>query len=172
LGELKQRIDTFNELGISIAAISTDSTKQSRAVAREMNLPFDLLSDGDKSVINMYNLLNPFEHGGIAKPALFLVLTSGKITYRSIDGTARRADISELLDYLKTNGTDIKSKESSGVKKKWIIPTPKVSWQIARNMVLRGNVADWKHSLTFPYGLIKLSGKKILKAFSKGNKTE
>ena len=172
MGELKKHIDTFSELGIRIAAISTDSTKQSRAVVREMNLPFDLLSDRDKTVIHAYHLLNPFEHGGIARPALFLVPPSGRIAYRSLDGTARRADISELLDYLKTNGADTKSKGSSGVKKKWIIPTPRVGRQIARNMVLRGNVADWTHSLTFPYGLIKLSGKKMLKALSKDDKTK
>jgi alkyl hydroperoxide reductase subunit AhpC len=163
-------MNTFSDLGIRIAGISTDSTTQSQAVVEEMNLPFDLLSDKDKTVINTYNLLNPFEHGGIAKPALFLVLPSGEITYRSLDGTARRADISDLLDHLKETGKVIKRKEGSGVKKKWIIPTPKVSWQIARNLVLRGNFADWKHSLTFPFGLIRLSGKKMSNVFSKEKK--
>ena len=167
MGELKKHINRFSDLGIRIVAISTDSKKQSQAVVEEMNLPFDLLSDEDKTVINTYNLLNPFEHGGIAKPALFLVLPSGEITYRSLDGTARRADVSDLLDYLKKSGAGIRSKVDSGVKKKWIIPTPKVSWQIARNMVLRGNFADWKHSLTFPLGFIRLTGKKMSKAFSK-----
>lgn len=153
-------------MDIVVAAISTDSMTQSQAVSVEMGLPFDLLCDPEKNVINAYHLLNPFEHGGIARPAMFLVLPSGEIAYRSIDGTARRVDITDLLDYLKKHG-----KGASGTKKKWIIPSPKVSWQMARNLVLRGNFADWKHSLTFPYGLIKLSGKKITDAFSgKGTK--
>lgn len=168
MGEIKKNINSFSKLEINVAAISTDSVKQSHPVSLEMELPFDLLCDPDKNVINAYHLLNPFEHGGIAKPAMFLVQPSGKIAYRSLDGTARRVDITDLLDYLEKHG---KGKRDSGAKKKWIIPSPKVSWQMTRNLVLRGNFADWKHSLTFPYGLIKLSGKKISNAFSgKGTK--
>ena len=171
MGEIKKNINSFSKLDIHVAAISTDSMKQSQAVSLEMKLPFDLLCDSDKKVINTYNVLNPFEHGGIAKPAMFLVLSSGEIAYRSLDGTARRVDIADLLNHLKKHGKGKGEKGTSGAKKKWIIPSPKVSWQIARNLVLRGNFADWKHSLTFPYGLIRLSGKKISNAFSgKGTK--
>ena len=171
MGEIKKNIKSFSELGIDVAAISTDSMKQSQAVSMEMALPFDLLCDPEKNVINAYHLLNPFEHGGIAKPAIFLILPSGEIAYRSLDGTARRVDTTDLLNYLKKHDKGKGGKGSSGAKKKWIIPSPKVSWQMARNLVLRGNFADWKHSLTFPYGWIKLSGKKISNAFSgKGTK--
>ena len=100
MAEIKKNIDSFKELNISIAAISTDSIKQSQALAREMELPFDLLCDVDKTVINKFNLLNPFEHGGVAKPAIYLILPSGKIGYRSVDGTARRVDITDLLEFL------------------------------------------------------------------------
>ena len=161
MAEIKKNIDSFKEFNISIAAISTDSIKQSQAVAREMELPFDLLCDVDKTVINKYNLLNPFEHGGIAKPAIFLILPSGKIGYRSIDGTARRVDITGLLEFLKKHAKDKDYKAPASAKKKWIIPSPKETWQLTRNMVLRGNFADWKHSLTFPYSWIKIFGNKL-----------
>ncbi len=171
MAEIKKNINSFRDLNISIAAISTDSIKQSQAVEREMELPFDLLCDVDKKVIKMYDILNPFEHGGIAKPAMFLILPSGKIGYRSIDGTARRVDLSDLLEFLETYGTDKDNKASLGVKKKWVIPSPKETWQLTRNMVLRGDFADWKHSLTFPYGWIKISGKKLSNILS-GKKTK
>jgi len=162
LAEIKKNIDSFKELNISVAAISTDSIKQSQAVAREMELPFDLLCDVDKTVINKFNLLNPFEHGGVAKPAIYFILPSGKIGYRSIDGTARRVDITDLLKFLKKHGKDQDYKGPENAKKKWIIPSPIEAWQLTRNMVLRGSFADWKHSLTFPYSWIKIFGNKLL----------
>jgi len=167
LAEIKKNIDSFKELDISIAAISTDSIKQSQAVVREMGLPFDLLCDVDKAVINKFNLLNPFEHDGIAKPAIYLILPSGKIGYRSIDGIARRVDITDLLEFLKKYGKDKDYKASASAKKKWIIPSPKATWQLTRNMVLRGNFADWKHSLTFPYSWIKIFGNKFFEKKTK-----
>ena len=126
-----------------------------------MELPFQLLCDVDKEVINLYHLRNSHEHGGIAYPAMFVIRPSGKIQYRSLDTTAHRIDLSDLIEFLKTINKDPEYVASARLGKRWIIPSPKEAWQISRNMIFRGNVADWKHYFIFPFAIIKLSWKKL-----------
>jgi alkyl hydroperoxide reductase subunit AhpC len=167
LAEIKKHMDGFDRLNITVVAISSDSVKQSEAISREMALPFQLLCDADKRVINQYNVLNTFEHGGIAKPSIFLVAPSGKIRFRSFDGTARRANIKHLLSVIENLDTNKKSDVRPSAKKKWIIPPPKATWQLCRNLVLRGNVADWKHTFLFPLEYAQMLGSKLSRSIKK-----
>jgi len=161
-----------------IYAISADNYEQSRAVAREMALPFDLLCDPEREVVNLYGLLNPYEHGGIARPAIFVILPSGVIGYRSIDGTARRVDITHLLGYLSglNKNPDLKNNELP--PKKWVFPSWETVRQIFKNMVHRGNAADWIHYAVFPLYPVIIPVRKMGKLFRTkekhdgGNKTD
>lgn len=103
LAEIKKHYIDIIKYKTRAYAISVDSPKQSRAVVSEMMLSFDLLCDVDKKVIQLYNLLNPFEHGGIAKPAIFILNPGGKICYRSLDDTAHRVDMAHVLNFLKNH---------------------------------------------------------------------
>jgi len=126
-----------------------------------MKLTFQLLCDVDKEVIDLYHLRNSHEHGGIAYPAMFVIRPSGKIQYRSLDTTAHRIDLSNLIEFLKTMNKDPEYLATAKPRKRWIIPSPKEAWQISRNMIFRGNFADWKHYFIFPFAIIKLSWKKL-----------
>lgn len=128
---------------------------------KEMELPFDLLCDTEKKVVNRYDLLNPYEHEGIARPAIFVIRPSGMIGYRSIDGTARRVDISDVLHYLDSLAENPEYRLDVRPKKHWIFPSWKAVRQIYRNMVHRGNSADWTHYVMTPVNPLIIPVKKI-----------
>jgi len=167
LAELKKQYPLIQGYHTDIAAVSVDTPKQSQAVIRDMNLPFQLLCDVDKQVISQYNLVNPHEHGGIAYPAIFVIRPSGKIQYRSLDGTAQRVELSEVLSFLEKMDQDDDFVSNESPRKKIIIPFPNHVWQISKNMLFRGNFADWKHYVTFPISATKLAWKMM---FGSGNK--
>ncbi|MBU2515666.1 peroxiredoxin family protein [bacterium] len=163
--EIKQNHATIEQHQTTIFALSADTTKQSIALSQELGLPFQLLCDTDKKVMSRYHLLNQNEHGGIAYPAIFLIKPSGIIGYRSLDRTAQRVNLSEILGYVKDLSQHPEYTLESSSKKEKIVPTLKTLKQIGRNMFLRGNRTDWKHYLGFPFlvifnFLVKKAGKK------------
>ena len=150
LAEIKKHYIDIIKYKTRAYAISVDSPKQSQAVVSEMMLPFDLLCDVDKKVIQLYNLVNPFEHGGIAKPAIFILNPGGKIFYRSLDDKAHRVDLAHVLNFLKNHYENPELMNTVPVEQKWIIPSWNTTGQILKNMVLRGNLTDCKHQSLFP----------------------
>lgn len=171
LAEIKKQYADIIKYKTRAFALSVDSPKQSRAIVSEMMLPFDLLCDVDKKVIQLYDLVNPFEHGGIARPAIFIINPDGKICYRSVDGTAHRVDLTHVLNFLKAHygNPDLDNKEP--VDKKWIIPSWKTTGQIMKNMILRGTLADWKHYCLFPLSPIIIPLKKLKQKAKKKDKS-
>jgi alkyl hydroperoxide reductase subunit AhpC len=167
LAEFKKQYHLIQKYKTDIFAISVDTPKQSQAVIREMDLPFQLLCDADKKVITQYHLLNTHEHGGIAYPAIFVIRPSGRIQYRSLDGTAQRVELSDILSFLEKLGQDDGFISNKAPKKKIIIPFPNHAWQISKNMLFRGNFADWKHYVLFPFSMVKFAWKK---GFGSANK--
>ncbi len=114
-------------------------------------------------MINQYDLLNRFEHDGIAYPAVFILNPEGKICYRSLDGTAQRIDFSEIYAFLDAFvTTEDYSVETSG-KKKIILPSPRSLFMITRNMLFQGNFSDWKHYILFPVSIIRLTFRMLFK---------
>ena len=101
-------------------------------------------------MIDVFNLRNPLEHDGIAHPATFIFNQKGKICYRSLDGTAKRVDLTDELSFLEQLHKDTSHTLQAGPKKAWIIPSPKDNWRITMNMIATGDVADWKNLLLLP----------------------
>ena len=128
-----------------------------------MNLSFALLCDSERTMIKQYDLLNPFEHDGIAYPAIFILNPEREIRYRSLDGTAQRIDFSEIYAFLDAFVTTADySLETSG-KKKIIVPSPRSLFMITRNMLFRGNFSDWKHYILFPVTITRLTFRMLFK---------
>ncbi len=121
------------------------------SLKKEMNLPFELLCDPDKEVVKRYHLLNPFEHEGIAYPAIFVMNPEGQVCYRSLDTTYRRVDLSEVLAFLDKLQDDSACQEQGGQKKAFIILAPGEMGQIMQNMIFRGSGADWKHYFKYTF---------------------
>jgi AhpC/TSA family len=156
LAEIGRKEELFRKLGSRIVAVSADDNSRSESFRKELGFPLDLLCDVERKVIRQYHLLNKAEHGGIAFPAIFIIKSDGTIGYRSLDRTASRVDLSEVISYLENlagNPDFIQQSESS---KSIVIPSPKNLFQFGKNMLLRGSLDDWKHHLLFPYATIKL----------------
>jgi len=100
LAAVQKNYDTYTKFDTRVFALSTDSAKQSARVVNRLNLSATILCDEDRKVVDLFNLRNPLEHDGIAYPATFIINPDGKIRYRSLDGTAKRIDLTDELLFL------------------------------------------------------------------------
>jgi len=159
------RIDASNT---RVFALSVDVPERSAGFRHAMQFPFELLCDPEKKVVGLFHLLNPHEHDGIAHPAIFVINPEGRICYRSLDHTATRVQLTEVLAFLDKLQQDPSFQEQGGKKKAFIVPLPAEMWQILQNMIFRGSGADWKHYFKYtfvytPKNLFKLVTKPFRK---------
>ena len=85
-------MDKFRQRGVRIAAISVDSSAESRNLCRSQDYTFDFLSDPRADVIRSYGVLHKGagENGqDIARPAEFLVDSSGVVRWRNLTDDLR-----------------------------------------------------------------------------------
>jgi len=84
LGYLNTNRDTFSKSGVSIAAVSVDSTFSHEAWAKSEGLAIPLLSDFNKDVCAQYGVLYEEFAGlrGFAKRAVFLIGSDGTVRYK------------------------------------------------------------------------------------------
>lgn len=83
----EKRLEEFRAQGLEVAAISVDSTDESRKLSSAKGYTFPVLSDPNAEVIRRYGVLHP--HAGedgkdIARPAEFLVDSSGTIRWMNL----------------------------------------------------------------------------------------
>ena len=97
----EQRVNDFTQRRIEIAAISVDSTADSRKLSQAKGYTFPVLSDPAAEVIRNYGLLHP--KGGedgqdIARPAEILIDSSGSVRWENLTDDLRvRARPSQVL---------------------------------------------------------------------------
>jgi peroxiredoxin len=87
----------FERSGVGIAALSVDTPAQSKALREQLNLPFTLLCDQGREVIERWGLFNRAERGGIAYPATFLIDRARAVRYSSAETVASRVSAAEML---------------------------------------------------------------------------
>ena len=82
----------LRQLGGQLVGISVDSTYSLKAFAQTYNLPFPLLSDFNKKVIRLYDVLEDpwgsLAYRGVAKRAVFVIDAKGILRYRWVTDTA------------------------------------------------------------------------------------
>ncbi len=161
-------MDRIDRSDTRVLALSVDIPERSAGFRQAMQFPFELLCDPEKKVVRQFHLLNPHEHDGIAYPAIFVINPAGRICYRSLDRTATRVQLTEVLAFLDKLQQDPSVQEQGGEKKAFIVPLPAEMWQILQNMIFRGSGADWKHYFKYtfvytPKNLFKL----VTKPFQK-----
>jgi len=161
LAEIQKHHDTYTKFDTRVFALSTDSPHQSARVAEKLNFSATLLCDQDKNVIDLFNLRNPLEHDGIAHPTTFIISPDGNIRYRSLDGTAKRVDLTDELAFLEKLKKDSGHTSEARPKKAWVIPSIKDNWRISMNMISVGNFSDWKNLLLLPVNYLKILVRKI-----------
>jgi peroxiredoxin len=95
-------LNDFNQRHIEIAAISVDSTENSRKLSQAKGYTFPVLSDPNADVIRRYGLLHP--KGGedgqdIARPAEILIDATGTIRWENLTDDLRvRARPGQVLE--------------------------------------------------------------------------
>ncbi len=82
--------------------MSVDEPVRSRALKEQLALPFELLSDADREVVQAYGILNREEKGGIAYPATFVLDRDRTVRFRSLDRTVARVDPDTLFAFLRS----------------------------------------------------------------------
>jgi len=102
LADYHEHYGEIRATGASVAAISVDPPEKSEAVRQELHLPFPILSDMKRCVVQQWDIYNAREKGGIAKPAVFIIERDRSVRYHSIDTTSMRVPASEIVRVLQT----------------------------------------------------------------------
>lgn len=59
-------------------------------------LPFPILCDTERRVVKLWDIYNPREKGGIAKPAVFIIDQDRVVRYAAVDTVVKRVPVEEI----------------------------------------------------------------------------
>jgi len=134
LAEYRDLAPEFDKIGATIAALSVDDRPRAAALRREMRLPFVVLSDPGRKVVDAWDLLNP-EMGGIARTSTFVIEPDLTISFRSLDSTEERVPAAAILAWLSSGRAPSRSSMwslanfgrvgLSILKHGWLTPRPR-----------------------------------------------
>ncbi|SHJ89436.1 Peroxiredoxin [Desulfatibacillum alkenivorans DSM 16219] len=149
LGEINVCVEDLGSLEASVYAVSTDSMEQSAAMQREMGLKFDVLSDPDCNMVKAWGLFNPYESGGVAKPALAVLDKEGVVRYLAFDGVVCHVPFTKVKEFLEQR---LAEGGHQGMDSPSSLARIKAStvMQTGRNVLQRGSRANWKHYALAP----------------------
>lgn len=102
LADYRDRAAGFRDAGFDLAALSVDEPARSEAVRRQYELPFPILCDTRREVIEAWGVFNRKEKGGIAVPAVFVLDRDRRVLFGSVDGEFSRIGAGALLDSLRS----------------------------------------------------------------------
>ncbi len=118
MADYRDHYDEIRAAGATVDAISVDDAKKSEALRRELRLPFSVLCDTGRRLVQDWDVYNPREKGGIAKPASFVIEPDRRVRYAGVDSVATRVPASEMVLVLQSLG------EGREVRRKIYIPRP------------------------------------------------
>ena len=98
--DYREHYQEIRATGASVVAVSVDAPDKSQVLRHELRLPFPILCDVERRVVREWDIYNPRERGGIAKPAVFVVERDRTIRYDSVDAVATRVPASEIVRIL------------------------------------------------------------------------
>ena len=102
MADYREHYGEIRATGASVAAISVDSPEKSEAVRQDLRLPFPILCDTERRVVQEWDIYNAKEKGGIARPSVFIIDRDRSVRYHSIDTTSVRVPASEIVGILQT----------------------------------------------------------------------
>lgn len=108
MAEYRDLAPEFDRIGATIAVLSVDDRRRAAAFRREMHVPFIVLSDPGRQVVDAWDLLNP-DLGGIARTATFVIEPDLTISFRSLDETTDRIAATAILNWLRSGGAPSRS---------------------------------------------------------------
>jgi peroxiredoxin len=101
LAEYRDRAAGFRQADFDLAALAVDEPARSEAIRRELQLPFPILCDTRREVIEAWGVINRKEKGGIAQPAIFILDRDRRVLFGSVDGEFSRVGAAALLESLR-----------------------------------------------------------------------
>ena len=132
MADYREHYGEIRATGASVVAISVDSPGKSEAVRQELRLPFPILSDMDRRVVQQWDIYNAKEKGGIARPAVFIINRDRIVRYCSIDVTSARVPVSEIVRILQTK------EEARPARRQLFLPHPADFIRAIRNAMHLG----------------------------------
>ena len=101
MADYREHYDEIRASGADVVAASVDPAAKSEAVRRELHLPFLILCDTSRRVVQDWDIYNAREKGGIAKPAVFILDPGRLVRFASVDTVASRVPASEIAALLR-----------------------------------------------------------------------
>jgi peroxiredoxin len=118
LADYRDHYDQICAAGASVAAVAVDPPEKSEPLRHGLRLPFPVLCDTERLIVREWDVYNPQERGGTAKPAVFVIEPNLKVRYSAVDAVATRLPASEAVRLLRTAG------EAPAVGRKVYVPRP------------------------------------------------
>jgi peroxiredoxin len=116
LADYREHNDEIRSGGAKLVAVSVDPPNRSEALRQQLSLPFPILCDTGKRLVQEWDIYNPREKRGIAKPAIFVIGPDRRVRYAAVDTVSTRVPASEIIRVLKT------SAETHNAQRKLYIP--------------------------------------------------
>jgi peroxiredoxin Q/BCP len=129
LADYREHYEEIRAAGATLAGISVDPPEASEALRTQLCLPFTILCDTERRVVQDWDVYNRSEKGGIAKPAVFIIGSDLKVRYVSLDTVSMRVPASEILRILRSTGP------VSAARRRVCIPTPGEIFRGIRNLL-------------------------------------
>ena len=126
MADYRDYYDRIRSSGAYLAAVSVDPPEASEALRRDLRLPFMILCDTARRVVREWDIYNPRERGGIAKPAVFIINPDRTVRYASVDSISSRTAPAEIVRVLRATA-------ETPARRKHYIPTPADFFRAIRN---------------------------------------
>lgn len=135
LADYRDQSAGFRQAGFDLAALAVDEPARSEAIRRELQLPFPILCDTRREVIEAWGVINRKEKGGIAQPAIFILDRDRRVLFGSVDGEFSRVGAAALLKSLRNRGG---AAGSLAPRRQFLIATPGDYWRAVRGALRFG----------------------------------
>ncbi len=95
-------------------------------------MPFPILSDVERCVVQEWGIYNPREKGGIAKPAVFILASDRTVRFVSVDEVSVRVPAADIVRMLQEHD------DTKPARRKRLIPSPATFVRAVRNSLSLG----------------------------------
>lgn len=116
MADYREHYNEIRTAGGKLVAVSVDPPNRSEELRQQLSLPFPILCDTGRHLVQQWDIYNPREKGGIAKPAIFVIGPDRRVRYAAVDTVYARVPASEIIRVLET------STETPNAQRKRYIP--------------------------------------------------
>ncbi len=132
MAEYREHYEAICAARASLVAVSVDAPEKSEAVRQQLQLPFPILSDVGRRVVQEWGIYNPREKGGIAKPAVLILAADGTVGFGSVDEVIVRVPAADIVRMLQEHD------DTKPARRKRLIPSPATFFHAVRNSLRLG----------------------------------